>query len=151
MRWNNDVIQVGDINRAWDWTGLTAHEIVRSNEFGNLLIKDVNSHFWRICPEELSCEVVARNSVEFDQLVNSADFKFDWEMERLVKLARHNFGSLKSGWVYYLVIPAIFGGKYEASNIRSVPLEKLIALSGVYAMETKDLPDGAQIELRVVD
>ncbi len=141
---------LSDINRAWGWTGLIADEIVGLNEFGNFLVKDVNGCFWRICPEELFCRVVAKNSHEFSQLVNSENFKADWEMENLVTLARQHVGSLKGGWVYYMVIPATFGGPYEATNIRSVPLGELIDFAGDWARETDNLPDGAQIEMRVI-
>jgi hypothetical protein len=72
-------------------------------------------------------------------------------MSNLVKLARKNFGRLRNGWVYYLVIPSVFGGQYDVSNIRPVPIEELIEHSGDWAFFIKGLPDGAQILLRVID
>ncbi len=77
-----------DINDAWSWTGLKAEEIVGSNEFGNLLLRDTEECFWRVCPEELTCEIVAQSLSSFSQLIDNDDFILDWEMVNLVKLAR---------------------------------------------------------------
>lgn len=126
-------------------------EIVERNEFGNFIVLGEDQAYWRICPEELTCEVVAGSQPDYLQLVESEDFQMDWNMTNLVQLARTHLGRLKEGWAYYLVVPATFGGRYYEANIRSVPLEELIGHSGDWALAIKDLPDGAQIELRVID
>ena len=139
------------INEHWGWTGLKGIEIVGRNEFGNFIVLGEDQAYWRICPEELTCEVVAESQSDYLQLVESEDFQMDWNMTNLVQLARTHLGSLKEGWAYNLVVPATFGGRYDEANIRSVPLEELIGHSGKWALAIKDLPDGAQIELRVID
>ena len=140
-----------ELNEYWGWTGLKAVEIVGKNEFGNFLVKHEDGSFWRICPEELVCNIVANNAYDFFKLIEDQDFQLDWEMFELVELARRNLGALEAGWVYYLVIPSVLGGQYEAANIRSVPLRELIHLSGNLALTIKDLPDGAQIALQIID
>ncbi|MDZ4392627.1 T6SS immunity protein Tdi1 domain-containing protein [Cypionkella sp.] len=142
---------LSEINEHWGWTGLKAIKIVGKNEFGNLLMEHEDGSFWRICPEELTCEVVAKDAGEFSQLIQSECFKLDWEMSELVELARRKLGTVAAGCVYYLVIPSALGGQYEATNIQTVPLRELIDLSGNMALAVKDLPDGAQIELRISD
>ncbi|MHA6263037.1 T6SS immunity protein Tdi1 domain-containing protein [Arenibacterium sp. CAU 1754] len=142
---------LGRINEHWGWTGLKGIEIVGRNEFGNFIILGEDRAYWRICPEELTCEIVAGNQSDYLQLIETKGFQIDWNMTNLVELARKHLGSLKKGWVYYLVVPAIFGGRYDETNIRSVPLEELVGHSGDWASAIKDLPDGAQIELRVID
>ena len=146
-----DLDLLSRINEHWGWTGLKGIEIVRCNEFGNFMILGEDKAFWRICPEELTCEVVAVNRSDYLQLVESEDFLPDWSMDGLVGLARKHSGTLKKGWAYYLVVPAVLGGRYDEVNIRSVPLEELIEHSGDWALAIKDLPDGAQIEFRVID
>ncbi|MGH1416529.1 MAG: T6SS immunity protein Tdi1 domain-containing protein, partial [Pelagimonas sp.] len=139
------------INEHWGWTGLKAIEILGRNEFGNFLVLDEKQNYWRICPEELTCEVVAENRQAYLQRVNSEDFQEDWKMSNVVELARKHLGRLKAHRAYYLVIPGVLGGRYDTSNIRTAPLEELIGHSGDLALAIKDLPDGAQIELRVID
>ena len=135
----------------WGWIGLDPLEIVGRNAFGNLLIKDAAGAYWRICPEELSCLTVADNATAFEALCNDAEFQLDWEMALPVKAAREALGALTPGRVYYLIIPAVFNGAYDVKNYATAPVEEVIALAGHWALEIKDLPEGAQIELRVID
>jgi len=139
------------INTHWGWSGLKGTEIVARNAFGNILVIGQNGTYWRICPEELTCEVVAKNPLEFFILNENEAFQADWEMSDLVDVARLSLGDLKKDWVYSLVIPGVLDGPYESSNIRSVSLEELIEFSGDWALAIKDLPDGEQIRLRVID
>jgi hypothetical protein len=46
---------VETIRDAWSWVGLNPAEIIFTNLFGNLIVKDAAGIFWRICPEELTC------------------------------------------------------------------------------------------------
>jgi hypothetical protein len=45
--------------RETDWP-----EVVATNAFGNVIVRATDGAFWRICPEEWSCEQVARNEDE---------------------------------------------------------------------------------------
>ncbi|WP_298558033.1 T6SS immunity protein Tdi1 domain-containing protein [uncultured Aliiroseovarius sp.] len=139
------------IGEHWGWLGVRPKGIVDINQFGNIIFLDLVGQYWRICPEELSCEVIADSKNTFSDLLKTEDFQIDWGMAPLVEQARGKLGPLKPGYVYYLVVPAVFGGEYSASNMQSVPLSELIHLSGDFAYETHDLPDGAQIELKIVD
>ena len=76
------------IRESWGWTGLRPVEILAQNSFGNVLVRDVDEKVWRICPEELSCEIVALNEAQYQELLVSDDFQRDWVMTRLVKQAR---------------------------------------------------------------
>jgi hypothetical protein len=49
------------------------------------------------------------------------------------------------------VIPGVLSGSYEVSNIKSAPLAELVRFSGDLGRQIRDLPDGADIELKVVD
>lgn len=46
---------------------------------------------------------------------------------------------------------SLLGGEYAISNIKTAPLVELVRLSGDIGRQIKDLPDGAQIELKVVE
>jgi len=48
---------VEEVRQAWGWIGLEAEEIIGENDFGHLIVKDKQGKYWRISPEELSCEV----------------------------------------------------------------------------------------------
>jgi hypothetical protein len=142
---------IQEIKESWGWVGIDPVEVVGENDFGNLMIKDSSSCYWRMCPEDVYCEVIANNREELDALSVSQDFLEDWYMQALVEQASEHLGPLMNGQKYCLVTPGVLGGEYAISNIKTAPLIELIRFSGDVAKQIKDLPDGAQIQLKVVD
>ena len=143
-----NIIQV--IKTSWGWTGINPIEVIGENDFGNLIVKDIDGKYWHICPEELSCEVIAKNRKELDIILKNKDFLHNWYMRNLVTKARKELGSLEKGKKYHLVYPAVLGGKYSIDNIKIVPLYEQINFSGDIGKQIKDLPDGSQIKLKVI-
>ena len=142
---------VDEIKESWGWVGIDPLEVVGENDFGNLMIKDIEGKYWRLCPEDLYCKVVAQNRAELDALSTDQEFLADWYMKALVEVAKDKLGPLEEDRKYYLVIPGVLGGEYGINNIKTLPLAELIRLSGDLGKQIKDLPDGAQVKLKVVD
>lgn len=139
------------IEEAWRWTGIQPDQIVGENDFGNLMIKDVTGSYWRLCPEDLYCKVIAGSRAELDQLSHDQEFLQDWYMTDLVQQARERLGTLSPGLKYCLKIPGTLGGEYGGDNLGTISLGELISASGHIAQQIKDLPDGAQVRLSIVD
>ena len=142
---------ISEIREAWGWVGIDPEEVVGENDFGNLIVRDRSGSYWRLCPEDSYCRVVASDREELDRLSNDQDFLHDWNMSALVEEAKELLGPLADGRKYYLVIPGVLGGTYDASNIKTLPLDELIRLSGDIAQQIKDLPDGAKVEIKVTN
>src|SRR5262249_11965527 len=139
------------VRRAWHFTDLVPSAVLDTNAFGNLLVEDTSGRIWRICPEELSCEIVADSRADLEQLRRTADFVQNWEMPRLVKLAQSSLGTPGPGRCYCLKVPAVIGGAYAVDNLGTIALSELIDVSGDVAFQIKDLPDGTRVEVRIVD
>jgi hypothetical protein len=142
---------VAIVKEAWGWIGIDPLEIVGDNDFGNLMVKDKGGRYWRLCPEDLECKVVASDRAELDALSQDQEFLHDWHMTALVEQARERLGPLRPGYKYYLIVPGALGGEYGGSNLASIPLSELIAASGSIARQIAGLPDGTQVQLSVVD
>lgn len=142
---------IDEIKSSWGWVGIEPEEIVGENDFGNLMIRDRDGRYWRLCPEDVYCEVVAENREELNALSRDQEFLSDWYMEALVTQARQTLGPLPEGRKYHLVIPGALGGEYAISNIKTAPFEELIRFSGDIGRQIKNLPEGVQVELKVVD
>lgn len=142
---------VEELRDFWGWVGLEPVEVVGENDFGNLMIKAKDGKYWRLCPEDLSCEVVAQNRRELDALSHDQEFLHDWYMRNLVNQAKEKLGPLTEGRKYCLKIPGILGGEYGADNLATISLVELIRFSGYVAKEIKDLPAGARIEFKISD
>ena len=139
------------INEAWGWTGIEPSKVVGENAFGNLMIQDTSGQYWRLCPEDLSCQVVARDRSELDLLSKDQAFLHDWYMTALVEQAEELLGPLSVGRKYCLRIPGPLGGEYGGENLSTLTLNELVLASGHIAEQIKDLPDGARIQLKITD
>jgi hypothetical protein len=139
------------IRNAWGWTGIDPLEVIGENDFGNLIVKDVHGQYWRICPEDCYCQVIAENREELDRLSADQDFLRDWHMSSLVDDAFHRLGALPDGRKYCLKIPAVLGGEYGGDNLAMISTEELIRVSGYIAHQIEHLPDGATIKLSIED
>ena len=131
--------------------GLNPVEVVGENEFGNLMVKDSDGKYWRLCPEDCYCRVVAATRAELDALSTNQEFLRDWYMRALVELAREKCGPLPDGKKYCLKIPGYLGGEYKSDNLAIAPLVELVRLSADVARQTNELPAGSKVSIRFVD
>ncbi len=123
--------------------------VVSENAFGNLILEDTQGKFWRLCPEDLYCEVVAASQVALDTLLKDPEFLEDWYMRLLVERTQNHLGEPGEGDKYCLVTPGPLGGEYGVANIKTAPLIEIIRLSGDIAFQIKDLEDGAKIRFKL--
>ncbi len=137
----------GVISHNWGWLGLEALEIINDNDFGNVIFVDSARRFWRICPEELSCEMIAESRASYDSLMGEDEFRQDWLMAGLVEQAQARYGKQPEGSCFCLKRPAVFGGEYAIENIGTVSRRELVAFAGDVARQLKDVSDGEKVEL----
>lgn len=140
-----------EVRSAWGWVGIEPVDLIDDNDFGNLIVKDVHGQYWRICPEDLYCEVLASSREELDRLAKDQEFLSDWYMRALVDEAFQRHGALTPGQKYCLKIPSVFGGDYGGDNLGKISFDELIRASGHIAQTIADLTDGASIKLSVTD
>ena len=107
---------VAIIEASWGWTGLKPLLVVGDNAFGNLIVKDVEERYWRLCPEDLYCRVIAASRSELDTLSSDQDFLRDWSMTELTRQAKERWGPLRPGFKYCLKIP----GALEANTVETI-------------------------------
>ena len=139
------------VAHAWGWTGIEPEEIVGENEFGNLMVRDRRGRYWRICPEDLYCKVVAKDRDELVAISKDQEFLRDWFMKELVAVAEERVGPLDPGFKYCLKIPGGLGGKYGGDNLSKITLHGLLEASGHIARQIDGLPDGAKVALRIIE
>ena len=139
------------IENAWSWSGIKPEEVIGENDFGNLMVRDERGMFWRICPEELSCKVVADDRNELDAMSRDQEFLRDWHMSALIAEARERLGPLQAGERYCLKIPGVLGGTYGGDNLASITFEELIASSGHLGRQIAELDDGTRVKMRVTE
>lgn len=142
---------IAEISRAWGWIGIDPEEVVAENDFGNVIVRATDGRYWRITPEDGTCVVVADDRAALDILLHDQEFLRDWYMRQLVAVARESLGELSFTRKYCLKIPGYLGGAYGMPNLATAPIHEIIGIAGDIARQTHELPDGAKIQLEVVD
>lgn len=138
------------LTREWSWTGTTFAGILAVSPMGHMLVTDQGDaiHYFdadlrqivRLGSEEAAREYMADPEVEMV-----------WHAQKLVDAARIRLGEPAEGQVYTLTPDAMLAGDYASENLVLMDLAELVSFTGQVAYQTRDLPDGAQIRLKVVD
>ena len=123
------------VTTYWGWTGIEPERVIAINEFGNVLMKDTQGKFWRLCPEDLYCEVIADNDDDYNELVKDEEFNQDWFMETMVQKALDKYGPLEDGLKFHMLEPGALGGKYAVFNVKAIQIERIIQFSGDLAQQ----------------
>ncbi len=140
-----DIIE--SVKNYWGWVGIDPIKVIAENEFGNLILKDSTGKFWRLCPEDVYCDVIADSDAQYNELVKDEEFNQDWFNEVTLQMAVNKFGPLKEDNKFTLAVPADLGGEYKASNLKMVPFERVIQFFGDLAKEIHDAEDGTKIKV----
>ena len=141
---------LGEVKAFWGWSGVNPVEVVTENEFGNLILKDINNQFWRLCPEDAYCEVIAQSIDEYNELIQREDFLDDWFMTSMVEEAKKKLGELTANRKYYMITPGVLGGEYGGNNIKITTLPKLIRFGGDLGKQIKDQPEGSEVNVELM-
>ena len=121
--------------------------------------------FLQECPEKLILQtlitLLAEHTIKTDwrEYTQQQIWVINTEIEKIIKISRKNLvkeaiselGALKPGERYCLKIPAVIGGDYKVENIGKIKFGELISNSGDLAYQIKDLDDGQEIELKIIN
>lgn len=135
------------LSEEWAWILPPISQVLAVSAMGNVFLKCDDQNYWRICPEELTAETVARTSGELDALYSNTEYKEDWQMTSLVADLIESYGEPRIGECFGLTIPAVLGGEYSIDNIRRRDLYEYLRFTGDVARQTKDLDDGETLKL----
>jgi len=136
-----------------DWRPLLPirYTVWMANLFGHVfvILDDESVHVLDI--EMASFDRLAKSREEFRELLKQNDNFNQWYMAVLVDRCVDAGMSLKSGQCYGFVIPTILGGAYDVNNIKPMPMTEYYGFTASIHAQTKDLPDGTKVVLKVVD
>ena len=135
------------INKAWNWAVPKVKEILAVNSMGNVFLKDSEGKYWRICPEELTATLEAKNNDEVEIVFNNPEYKEDWQLLGLIDEAESHFGKIEVGECYAFIKPAVIGGDYSVKNMRVASIYEYLSFTGDIAFQTKDLKQGDEVNI----
>lgn len=107
-----------------------------------------NGKIWRFNPESAVREQFARDLQEWAEKILA-----DYSLETGYQLAhdwQQQNGELREGQRLIPKIPFIMGGKYETDNLFALDAGKAMRYRADIWKQVRDLPDGTQIQLKVL-
>ena len=141
---------VGALNDGWGWTGIKAAKVHDQSPMGHLIFASSEGCFYYLDVDGMRIETLGTaDAVQAHFATREAQEL--WSGGALVDAARNRFGELPEGHVFNLEPLALLQGQYEADQMCVLPLEDLIRFTGDAARQLKDLSDGAQFQVKVVD
>ncbi|MGF7155256.1 hypothetical protein [Novosphingobium gossypii] len=142
--------QVHALNAAWSWSGVRFAQVVAHSLMGHMLVVDDAGAFHYVDPD---LGEVTRLGTEAEAQAHMArdETKAIWRADALVDAATMRLGPPAMGEVYSLTPEALVAGDYAHENLVRVDLVRLIHITGEIARQTRDLPDGALVNVKVVD
>ncbi len=138
------------LRRDWAWSGIAFEEVIATSRMGHLLLSDAQGVIHYLDPD-LRQLLRLGSEEQTRQFLADPEVALVWRAEKLVAAARERLGEPGEDEVYTLNAQAMLAGDYAEENLVIMPLAELISFTGQIAYQTRDLPEGATFELKVVD
>ena len=159
IRWHDiaffpDDALTADIASSWRWLiGDDDWKPVLCSRLGDLFLERSSGQIdWMSCSLG-SIEPAAPDRATFDRIcAEGGDHSAGWFDPDFVA-SLHSSGKIagQNECYLFIILPIFAEGRYEAENIRVVPIhEVFVGLADIH-QQIADLPDGQAVRLRVVD
>ena len=83
-----------------------------------------------------------------DAILADYDLHAGWSLAHEYQMLH---GVIKPGQRLHAAIPFVAGGKYEVANLKAIDSVELMRFNGYLATQIRDLPDGAQIRIKITE
>ncbi|MFC3212879.1 hypothetical protein [Novosphingobium panipatense] len=138
------------LNAAWAWTGVAFAEVIAHSLMGHMLVVDEAGTYHYVDPD--LGEVTALGNEDAARAhMDRAETIAIWRADALVDAAGKRLGPPALGEVYSLTPQALVAGDYREENLVRIDFVRLIQITGEIARQTRDLPEGALVNIKVVD
>lgn len=138
------------LRSAWGWTGVEFAEVITHSLMGHMLVTDRAGLFHYLDPDVGVVTALGDEAAAAAHMARE-ETQVVWRADALVEAAAARLGPPAMGEVYSLRPQAMVAGDYAHENLIRIDLVDLIYLSGDIARQTRDLPEGAPVNVKVED
>ncbi len=138
------------LRQAWGWTHVDFAEIVGQSLMGHLLVIDCAGTYHYLDPDLLNLTALGGEAAARAHMAQD-ETKLIWRADALVDAATERLGFTAMGEVYSRTVSALLSGDYGHEHLLRISLVELIYLTGDLARQVHDLPDGAQVQVKVIE
>jgi len=122
---------------------------LRTNLFGDVFTLDAEGAVHMLERAACSAQTIADSEEEFWRV--AGEDPQGWQLRSLVDECRAAGKVLSEGQCYAFTTPPVLGGDYTEENVWVAPWQEWFSFTADLFHQIKDLPDGAQVHLKVTD
>jgi hypothetical protein len=146
-----DDVDWTDALASWAWLLPPEVTVWLGNRFADLFLVLPDESVYRLDAGVGSFERLAANRDEFCARIDEPGTADEWLLIPLVDALVAAGVTVRSGECYgYKTLP-VLGGDYTVENCGPLPVADYLGFCGSLHEQIKNLPDGAQVELKVTD
>ena len=135
---------------SWSWCLPATYEVLLVTAFGDVFYQPADGGIYWLNTGTAETELVAANRTEFDAKLNTEE-GVDWLLPDLVVALEAEGKDRAPDHCYtYAILPIFAEGKFETWNFKPVLAEEHFGLTSHVHRQIAELPDGAQVKIRVV-
>jgi hypothetical protein len=143
IRWNSDDLWRREYNDMTNGCIFFAEDAIGSQ----FCLKE--SQIWMFVPETGELELVAPTIEDWAQTILD-DYQL-WTAHSLVHAWQEKNGALPVGSRLVPKTPFVLGGEYSIDNLRAIDAVTGMIFRANLALQIRNLPDGAEVKLKIVD
>lgn len=143
--------QIDPLLANWRWfIGNDSRALFATASGDVFLIESVGRILW-LNTGDGTVTPAADSLAHFQSLLESAENRENWFFEPAIDRLRESGRLLAPGQCYGFVTLPVLGGDWEGENRFPISLKEHLDLTGHIHEQIKDLPDGAEVRIDIVD
>ncbi len=141
---------VADPLASWRWKVGGDSRIVALTRSGDAFVERLDGHVWWLDTGAGTFEEVAASRGEFEEMMADPDAASRLFLGQVVDAFIQANGAFPSGKCLGFTQLPVLGGTYTLENRWLSPAVEHFDLTGDLHRQMRDLPDGAQVKMRIV-
>jgi len=133
----------------WKWLLSTEFSVWLMNKYGDLFLIADDGAILFFDVSNGTLERVADNRDDFSRKLDEDDNANVWLMILLIDQLTAAGTGLDEGRCYSFLTPPVLGGEYTVKNTVTLPITEHYGVYAAIHEQIKDLPDGAQVVIKV--
>jgi hypothetical protein len=119
-------------------------------KFGELFFAHADGKIGMLRVSDFSYEIVAKHETDFFEWLVDPDKMTEWFLAPLLESMDLAGKKLDAGQCYSFITPLGLGGTLKRDNVMVIPITHHFKCFGEVFREIKDLPDGAQVQFKIM-
>ena len=135
---------------AWKWLPLSGLSVLAVSAFGEVFLRNADGEIFQIDTIEGALSKRANSLADLTRALDAAETRDEILLAGLVMAARQMGLNLSDGECYDFKIAPVLGGPMDLDHVETTSFAVKLNLAGQIHEQVKDLPQGTEIEIKIV-